>query len=69
MKILITFLFAFAIIDANAQLATRDTIAASGGNVIVQPVFHAALVLEWNGKSIYIDPYNGAEAYKTLKKA
>ena len=68
MKTIILFLFAFTITKTNAQLTTPDTIATSGGNVIVQPVFHAALVLEWNGKSIYIDPYNGAQAYKTLKK-
>ena len=68
MKTIILFLFAFTITKTNAQLTTPDTIATSGGNVIVQPVFHAALVLGWNGKSIYIDPYNGAQAYKTLKK-
>src|SRR3954451_2482895 len=68
MKTLITFLFAFAITKINAQLTTPDTIATSNGNVVVQPVFHAALVLQWNGKNIYIDPYNGADAYKTLQK-
>jgi len=68
MKTLITFLFAFLLIESNAQLTTPDTIATSNGNVVVQPIFHAALVLEWNGKSIYIDPFNGADAYKTLQK-
>src|SRR6266487_6630535 len=68
MKTLIAFLFAFPIVKATAQLTTPDTIATSKGNVIVQPVFHAALVLLWNGKSVYVDPYNGAEAYKTLQK-
>jgi len=68
MKTLIIFLFAFGITKANAQLTTPDSIAAQGGNVIVQPIFHAALALQWKGKSIYIDPYNGAEAYKTLPK-
>ena len=68
MKILIAFLFAFSITNINAQLTTPDTISTSKGSVIVQPIFHAALVLEWNGKNIYVDPYNGADAYKTLKK-
>ena len=68
MKLYIVFLLAFATASANAQLITSDTIATLKGNVIVQPVFHAALVLQWNGKSIYIDPYNGADAYRTLKK-
>src|SRR3954463_15022152 len=68
MKTLISFLFAFTMINTNAQLTPADTIATSAGNVIVQPIFHAALVLQWNGKSIYIDPYNGADAYKSLQK-
>ena len=68
MKAFTIFLFALIITRANAQLTTPDTISTSKGKVIVQPVFHAALVLEWNGKYIYIDPYNGADAYKTLKK-
>ena len=68
MKTLITFLFAFIIAKSNAQLTSPDIITTSKGNVTVQPVFHAALVLEWNGKSIYADPYNGADAYKNLKK-
>src|SRR5215471_11689109 len=68
MKTLVTFLFAFAITKANAQLTGPDAIATSAGNVIVQPIFHAALVLEWNSKYIYIDPFNGADAYKSLKR-
>ena len=68
MKTISIFLLVFAISHSNAQLTTPDTLVTAKGNIIVQPVFHAALVLEWNGKSIYIDPYNGAGAYKTLKK-
>lgn len=68
MKTIIVFLFVFAVSHANAQLTKPDTIPGSKGNIIVQPVYHAALVLQWNGKCIYIDPYNGAGAYKTLPK-
>src|SRR6476469_4274058 len=68
MKTFIIFLFACLITKANAQLTTPDSVPTSDGNVIVQPIFHAALVLQWKGKSVYIDPYNGAQAYKTLPK-
>jgi len=68
MKTLFSFLLALAVMKTNAQITTPDTIKTSEGNVIVQPIFHAALVLQWNGKSIYIDPYNGADAYKSLQK-
>jgi len=68
MKALISFLLACLISKSNAQLTTPDSMPTSDGNVVIQPVFHAALVLQWKGRSIYIDPYNGAEAYKTLPK-
>jgi L-ascorbate metabolism protein UlaG (beta-lactamase superfamily) len=68
MKTLIILLFACLCIKSNAQPPAPDTIGTSNGNVIIQPIFHAALVLEWNGKSVYIDPYNGADAYKNLEK-
>ena len=68
MKAITVFLLLVVIHRANAQPTRPDTIATPKGNVIVQPVFHGALVLQWNGKSIYVDPYNGADAYSTLKK-
>ena len=68
MKTLIVLLFAFALVKVNAQLTAPDAITTSKGKVIVQPIFHAALVLQWNDKSVYVDPNNGAEAYKTLQK-
>src|SRR3954468_9605844 len=68
MKTLFSFLLALAVMKTKAQITTADTIKTSEGNVTVQPIFHAALVLQWNGKSIYIDPYNGADAYKSLQK-
>ncbi|HRO48087.1 MBL fold metallo-hydrolase [Agriterribacter sp.] len=68
MKMIMIFFCVFALTKANAQLTTPDTIITSQGDIIVQPVFHGALVLQWNGKCIYIDPYNGAGAYKTLHK-
>ena len=49
-----------------AQLPAPDKIETNMGSLVIQPIFHGALVLKWNGKTIYIDPYNGAEAYKNL---
>src|SRR5690348_1120806 len=68
MKTLITILFTAFIIKASAQLPAPDTINSGKGNITIQPVFHAALVLQWNNRTIYVDPYNGADAYKNLKK-
>lgn len=52
--------------SVKAQLPLADTIKTRKGNVILQPVFHGALVLNMAGKTIYIDPYNSISVYKTL---
>ena len=43
-----------------------DTIATSGGDLVIHPVDHASLVLEWGGKAIYVDPVGGAALYEGL---
>jgi L-ascorbate metabolism protein UlaG (beta-lactamase superfamily) len=43
-----------------------DTIATSEGNLVIHPVQHASLVLEWGGKVIYVDPVGGASLYEGL---
>ena len=53
---------------AQAQLPKADVISTAKGNVTIQPVFHASLVLDFNNLAIYIDPVNGADTYKGMKK-
>lgn len=33
----------------------------------IQPIVHGTVVLEWDDITIYVDPYGGAEKFKTLK--
>jgi L-ascorbate metabolism protein UlaG (beta-lactamase superfamily) len=47
-----------------AQRPTPDKIETSAGALSIQPIFHGALVLTWNGKTIHVDPYGGAKAYE-----
>ncbi len=49
--------------DSNA-----DTIKTGEGSVVIHPVNHASVVLEWNGKTIYVDPVGGAEKFKGFPK-
>lgn len=49
-----------------AQLSIADTIETTKGKIIIQPIFHGAVVLKLGNKTIYIDPYNGINAYKGL---
>lgn len=43
-----------------------ETIATSAGDLVIHPVEHASLVLEWGGKVIYVDPVGGAALYEGL---
>lgn len=63
--VLVIFLFAF-VNASKAQIPSADTIKTPKGDIIIQPIFHGALVLKLANKTIYIDPYNGSEAYKGL---
>lgn len=41
-----------------------DTLATSAGDLVIHPVDHASLVLEWGGSAIYVDPVGGAAPYE-----
>lgn len=58
----IFFLFQFA------AYAQSDTIQTGQGELIITPVQHGSLALEYKGKTIYIDPYGGGESYTALKE-
>lgn len=50
---------------AQTQL-TGDHVATSQGDLVTHPVKHASFVMQWNGKTIYVDPVGGAEPYTGL---
>jgi L-ascorbate metabolism protein UlaG (beta-lactamase superfamily) len=62
-SILLTVLFAAGLFTANAQLSTPDSIQTKMGELVIQPVQHASLILTVHGITIYADP-NGADNYK-----
>ena len=49
-----------------AQRAEQDKIETSSGPLLIQPVNHGSLVLTWNNKTIYIDPYPNAKAFEGI---
>ncbi|MBC5991736.1 MBL fold metallo-hydrolase [Pontibacter cellulosilyticus] len=77
-KALLTLMLLLAVLQVNAQKQqpkqqqqmkpNPDQIKTDKGALIVQPVTHGSLVLKWNGKTIYVDPYGGAEMYKGISK-
>src|SRR5688572_30677694 len=63
---IITLFFVLSAVTCFSQRPAADQFETTKGPLQVQPVFHGALVLTWNGKTIYVDPYGGANAYKGL---
>jgi len=65
----ITFLLlSFFFSQMNAQLITPDVIKTKNGDITIQPITHGTLVLTYNNKTIYVDPYGGADKFKGLAK-
>ena len=67
--LLLAAVFLCAASVANAQTPaplTGDHIATSQGDLVTHPVKHASFVMQWNGKTIYVDPVGGAEPYAGL---
>ena len=67
MKSFFTFLLTFLMgIAAYAQRATSDQLETSKGALSIQPILHGSVVLTWNGKTIYVDPYGGAKVFEGM---
>jgi len=49
---------------AQAQQITPIKETVKGGELMIQPITHATLVLSYQNKNIYVDPTGGAEAFK-----
>lgn len=68
--------WSFACLSAVALLAASftlravelDKVATDRGDAVIQPINHATLAIEWNDKSILVDPVGGAERFAKYKK-
>jgi len=63
---LLTLLLATIVVSAHAQLSAPDKLPTGIGNLTIQPVMHASLVLTVNGKTIYVDPAGGTANFAGL---
>ena len=46
--------------------AGPDRIETLRGDLVIRPILHGTLVLEWNGVTIYVDPYGGGERFEGI---
>ena len=51
-----------------ALALSQDTLKADKGDITVSPVEHASFALTWNGKTIFVDPTKGPDAWKEFGK-
>ena len=64
MKI-IPFLFCF-FISSHFLSAQVDTLLTENGEIVMTPILHSTMVLEWEEITIFIDPYGGAERFSNF---
>ncbi|MBK0403457.1 MBL fold metallo-hydrolase [Adhaeribacter sp. BT258] len=69
LKLLFLLVFCLPVLPLAAQRPTPDIIETKHGNLTIQPITHGTLVLTWNGKTIYVDPYGGAPAFTGIPPA
>jgi L-ascorbate metabolism protein UlaG (beta-lactamase superfamily) len=62
----ITFIAVILFFGTLSLTAQKDILPAKKGDITLTPIFHSTMVLEWNGKTIYIDPYGGAERFSSF---
>jgi L-ascorbate metabolism protein UlaG (beta-lactamase superfamily) len=65
-KIILSVFFSLSMLGLIAQLPTADKIAVTGGELTIQPITHATLVLNYHNKLVYIDPTGGSAAFPGL---
>ena len=66
MKKIYTLLFALFALKIFSQ---TDIIPTMRGDLVLTPVLHATMVMQWDNKTIYIDPYGGAEKFAKFPNA
>lgn len=64
MKLISSLLALFITFSVYSQ--SQDIVQTKKGNIKIQPITHGTLVLTFNGKTIYIDPYGGSEGFKGI---
>ena len=45
-----------------------DRVATNSGVLVIHPIHHATLLMQWNGKTIYVDPVGGVKPFAEMPK-
>jgi len=53
---------------SEADALSGDRLPTKAGDLVIRPVNHATLVMQWNGTTIYVDPVGGRRPFADLPK-
>ena len=70
--IFLVFLCTLAVVGiagADDPETGANVIPTNSGALVIHPIEHATFVIEWNGKTIAVDPVGGAEAFVDFPSA
>ena len=67
MKHLLSIIFVVVLCTYH-NIHAAEEFKTSKGKVVITPINHATLVVEWDGKTIYVDPVGVADWYKAFPK-
>jgi L-ascorbate metabolism protein UlaG (beta-lactamase superfamily) len=51
---------------AKEKALSGDKVATNNGVLVIHPVKHATFLMQWNGKTIYVDPVGGGKLFANL---
>ena len=57
-----------AMLLAAVLALAQDTLKTDKGDLVISPVEHASFAIKWNGKTIFVDPTKGGDAWKEFGK-
>lgn len=66
LKLALVLVSCLSTLFVKAERSEPDIEKVKGGELTIQPISHATLVLTYHKKNIYIDPTGGADAFKGL---
>ena len=57
-----------SILAAAFLVLAQDTLKTEKGDLVIIPIEHATFVMKWSGKTIFVDPTKGGDAFKEFGK-
>ena len=67
-KPILTLCFVLLTLFVFSQRPEADTFKSKKGDLTIQPILHGTLVMQFDDKIIYVDPYGGANAFAGIAK-